>query len=780
MSKILKIFAQVHLLRIVVFSNSFFALLFRFADVNLKDSLLILVVVNMQISLGGLIWTRMRSQSSIDSVEFVGMGGALGFGLSLISSQLFRTFVPFSISWLILPVLSLFVLQIRNGSSLRVSLAKLQAPNDLWLVFSGTLIALSTSWYWLVSTAIAVFLWTVMRYLRDTNRSADVSQSKWQAVIALAALAMSVRAVLHLSALAEIRHPLWWNLRFGVMQEPDMIFAESMVNSTRNFGYQGNIFVSGLRFYYHWFAFAWEATLGSISQLTPFVIKAIAAPAIAFFVVLSLVFTIARTISRSLFSAPSAMFSVAMLCAGQIPFLRILHPYSFSFNFGLIFLYALVILILACQEMMRSVLLIAAFLMSLCLLGSKVSFGPMLVAGFGICLATALLFKIYRESAVLLSIAGALAVLVSFIFIYKIGAGSGADYRISFMDILRQKANLESGLPGTVVLVTFICVLGSLLAPATGLIFLKDVFTVDKRLGIIFSVAGGLTGVALGFVLSDPSETGAYFIQGGLALLVPIAVATLFANHCRVDQQSRYLLLGASAVGLIGAWIWPKIYVRNVLETGSHYYRLAFAIGIPIFVACFCVVLISIFKRSDSTIKTSRILTILLLVSTVGSYFANAGDYFDKGVWVARNVRFESADVISGSNQYRNLLVWLRDNSDQRDIVATNRYCSTSTEPPPGCTAMWSLTSAITGRQMLSEGTWTVNIISGFEDEAEKRRNLVENFVHLPTKQARALLSDYGVRWVVADYAVTSARSWGEFAEVRFENKAGAILELVP
>ena len=771
---------QLPFLRIFFVCNSFFALLFRFADVNLKDSLLILIVVNAQISLGGLIWTMMRSQSSIDLVEFVGMGGALGFGLSLISSQLFRTFVPFSISWLILPVLSLFVLQIRNGSSLRVSLAKLQAPNDLWLVFSGTLIALSTSWYWLVSTAIAVFLWTMLHYLRKTNRSVGVSQSKWQAVIALAAVAMSIRAVLHLSSLTEIRNPLWWNLRFGVMQDPDIIFAESMVNSTGHFGYQGNIFVSGLRFYYHWFAFAWEATLGSISQLTPFVITAIAAPAIVFFVVLSLVFTIARRISRSLFSAPAAMFSVAMLCAGQISFFRILHPYSFSFNFSLIFLYALVIFILTCQEMKRSVLLIFAFLMSLCLLGSKVSFGPMLVAGFGICLVWALLFKIYRESAVLLSIAGALAVLVSFIVIYKIGAGSGADYRISFMDILRQKANLESGLPSIVVLVTFICVLGALLAPVTGLIYIRDVFTVDKRFGIIFSVAGGLTGVALGFVLSDQSETGAYFIQGGLALLVPIAVATLFANHCRVDQQSRYLFLGASAVCLIGALRWPIFYRRNIVDDGSNYYKLALAIGMPILVACLCVVLISIVKRSDNTFKTSRAFAALLLVAAVGSYFANAGDYFDKGAWAARNVRFESADVISGSNQYRKLLLWLRDHSDQKDIVATNRYCSTSTETSPGCRAMWSLTSAITGRQMLSEGTWTTNIISGFEDEAEKRRNLVENFVHLPTKQARALLSDYGVRWVVADYAVTSARSWGEFAEVRFENKAGAILELVP
>ena len=93
---------------------------------------------------------------------------------------------------------------------------------------------------------------------------------------------------------------------------------------------------------------------------------------------------------------------------------------------------------------------------------------------------------------------------------------------------------------------------------------------------------------------------------------------------------------------------------------------------------------------------------------------------------------------------------------------------------------MWSLTSAITGRQMLSEGSWTVNIVSGLEDEAEKRRNLVENFVNDPTNESKKLLLGYGVRWVVADFAVTNARSWGEFAEVRFKNKAGAILELVP
>ena len=780
MSVFFRLFVQFRLLRACVVLNLFFTILFRLSDVNIRDSLLILLVVNVQILLGGAIWMGMKSQKSIELVEFVGMGGAVGFGLSLISSQLFRTLVPFSIAWLILPVLLLVVLQIATDLSWRSVPTKIQVSNDYFLILSGSLVALSTSWYWLVSTAVAVFLWTVLRYLRESNRSAGVPQSKWQAVLALAAVAMSVRALQHLTALEKIRHPLWWNLRFGVLQDPDMIFSESMINSTRYFGYQGNIFVSGLRFYYHWFAFAWEATLGSISQLTPFVVAAIAAPAIVLFIILCLVFTIARRLSNSVFSAPTAMFSVAMLSAGQIPFFRILHPYSFSFNFGLLFLYGLVTFILTSHEMKRRMLLISTIGMSLCLLGSKVSFGPMFVAGFGACFIWAQLVKKERTVAFMLSISGALAVLLSFTVIYKIGVGSGVDYRISFMDILRQKANLGNSLPSTIVFVTFVFVLGYLLAPASGLFFLRDVFTIDKKFAIIFSVAGGLTGIVLGFVLSDPSETGAYFIQGGLALLVPVAVATLFGNHRRIDQQSRYLFFVATLLCLVGAWIWPNIYDRNNGESGSNYYRLALAIGMPIFVAALCVALLTIFRRSGRTFKTFRVFAVLLLVSTVGSYFGNASDYFDKGVWAAQNVRFEPADVISGSNQYRNLLLWLRDNSKQEDLVATNRYCSISNESPSSCRAIWSLTSAITGRQMLSEGTWTTNIISGFEDEAEKRRNVVENFVNLPTKETHALLVDYRVRWVVADYAVTNARSWGKFAEVRFENKAGAILELVP
>ena len=78
---------------------------------------------------------------------------------------------------------------------------------------------------------------------------------------------------------------------------------------------------------------------------------------------------------------------------------------------------------------------------------------------------------------------------------------------------------------------------------------------------------------------------------------------------------------------------------------------------------------------------------------------------------------------------------------------------------------------------MLFEGVYPAGAP---EVERAARMDLVDSFVDEASDQGRFALLTYGVRWVVADYAVTNARNWGKFAEVRFENKAGAILELVP
>ena len=132
---------------------------------------------------------------------------------------------------------------------------------------------------------------------------------------------------------------------------------------------------------------------------------------------------------------------------------------------------------------------------------------------------------------------------------------------------------------------------------------------------------------------------------------------------------------------------------------------------------------------------------------------------------------------MSGSTDYRELLFWLRDNSDEDDLVATNRQCVDSTERAPACSGLWSLTSAIADRQNLVEGVYPHGSSRG---ERELRQEIIDEFINNSSPLKRNSLLDYGVRWVVADYAVTKTRNWGSVANIRFENKAGAILELVP
>lgn len=778
MSRLLGVFGRVLLLRTFILLNLFFVALFGLAEIKMEDLSLSLLVMNVQISLGGLIWIRMRSQRSFDLSEFFGMGGAVGFGLSLISSQLFRTIIPFSISWIVLPVLSLVVLQIRSRCSLHNSLPKFHTPNDLLFVFSGTLIALSTSWYWLVSTAIAIFLWTVWHFLRVSNRSAGLSKTKWQGLLVVAAVAMSIRALIHLSELTEIRNSLWWNLRYGVMQDPDSIFHESMVQSTTNFGGGSNIFFKDLRFYYHWFSFAWESTLGAVSAPDPFVISAIMGPAIVLFVILCLVSRLAKLVSSSSFSGPVAVYVISMMCAGPIPFLRVLHPYSFSFNFALIYILGIGLVTSLHHEFRSKSFALIILFLSTCLVGSKVTFVPIVLVGLFCCAILETRQKPRQYNFLLAFFTTLFVVVVAFFTIYSFGQQSGSSYVISFADILWQKGNLEKDLPFFVVLISFLSTSALVMSPALGLFFFSN--AIPKNMLLMFSTMAGLAGVALAFILSDSFESNSYFIQAGLALLIPASVA-LSLDKFRVDVlKHRFFTMLAIFVCLELARWWPKWY-RNVSGEGLlPFYKTSFIMGIPVLAAFLCLIIANYLRLFRNRTEFKQFFCVLLIATSAGSYYANAEDFLDKGIWASQNVRFTNSDTISGSKPNRVLLFWLRDNSNRTDLVATNRYCSVSTDTPPECLSRWSLTSAITGRQMLSEGSWTTDIVRNLKDEPEKRRTIVETFVNSPAKKTHALLLNYGVRWVVADYAVTNTRNWGEFAEVRFENEAGAILELSP
>ena len=133
-----------------------------------------------------------------------------------------------------------------------------------------------------------------------------------------------------------------------------------------------------------------------------------------------------------------------------------------------------------------------------------------------------------------------------------------------------------------------------------------------------------------------------------------------------------------------------------------------------------------------------------------------------------------------GSPDYRELLIWLEINSNETDLSASNRQCVDSKEDQRSCTQrLWSLTSAISGRQNLVEGFYPPNSESQNE-ERDRRMSIVIEFVEDPSDENRDALIAYGVKWVVVDQAITNSRDWAPFATERFKNLAGSILELNP
>ena len=138
-------------------SVGFFVVLFAISGLRLIDIAVIIFLTSIQVAIGAFVWMVYRSKHQVGFAEVVGMGATIGFALALISSQLFRTVTPKSFSWAILPFIALGLsLMGSKGKTLNFTKSNRKRNfTEIYILVSGTLIALSTSWYWLIPTALA-------------------------------------------------------------------------------------------------------------------------------------------------------------------------------------------------------------------------------------------------------------------------------------------------------------------------------------------------------------------------------------------------------------------------------------------------------------------------------------------------------------------------------------------------------------------------------------------------------------------------------------------------
>ncbi len=758
----------------LIFLISVFAL----SGLGALDIAVIILLAAVQVSLGSRVWSYFRANQQVSFSETIGMGAAIGFGLSMISSQAFRTMLPRSVSWIVLPLaIALIVTRFFGEPQIRAE-SQPQKTNEIYIIITGTIIALSTSWYWLIPTALAALSGTIWALLRENKSNRTKSNMIFSRLLGLFSIFLIARAAIVLNSLENVRNPLWWSYRFAKIQDPDVVFVESMMRSVRLLGGGESIFFAGARLHYHWFSFAWNDTLNAIFETDSFAISGIAGPVLVLFVIMCLLSAIANRLSTNRIGTVATIVAVSAMCAGPIPFLRALHPYSYSFAFSLIYIFAIVLILLS-QETTKIVLNLGLmFLFTAMLIGSKVTAAPTMILGIlSINIFCYFTKNKQRNQIFVISLAAAVATISVWVFVYFAPEAENSNsFKLGVGEIFKQKAFLSSGLPTLVFAVGFISLLSVSSYSLIGLAEMRALTTSEARLALIFAVTGGAVSLVMALLISDDLESSGYLIQTCFALLVPFSIIALSNSAQSFSVQKPIVVLAFVSLGILLARVSWSLVDKVSGNATAVVYKTSMIILLPI-IASVLILLVTALLGFSKFCKILFLVSVLLVsAGTVGSYAAFASEFYRDGINY-RELHVDDADTITGSTAYREMLLWLRNNSRSDDLVATNRYCSDSYETPPGCLSLWSLTSAISIRQVLGEEMPGTRVI-GYVSEREKRRVLVESFVNLPTEQSRSALLDYGVRWVVADFAVTQTRDWGNFALVRFTNTAGAILEL--
>lgn len=759
--------------------------LFLLSSIQLFDALAIIAVVTTQVTLGGLIWRKIRGAGPLEHSEFLGMGSATGFSLALLSSQIFRGVLPRSVGWLVLLVVALVLLRIFYRAPVgETNLENEQPINrnprfELLVICCGTLVALSTSWYWLVPTALVSTGFVAWLLLRE-NFAALGAKSYWAYKVILIPLGYyAVRALLNLTHVETIRNPNWWSLRFGVLQDPDVVFNESMINSVQRFGASDNIFFAGYPLQYHWLSFAWEATLRSLRDLAPFAVSGIAAPAIVYFFAICMIHALTKRISHSNIAAASSVAIATFTSSTPIPLFQFFNPFSFSFNFSVIFFLAILFLLMHSDFVLRKSGYALFALLVLVAVGSKISNFVGLLFGITPILILAILRRRYFRDALLISLSMVLPIFLLLFFGYGSSFGSGdAGVKFDFGELFIQKANIGWQDSRFELIFGFLAVGIAIFFPISGILLLNRISALRAKTWVQFTCFSGLGLCLSAFIVADNAESSNYLLGMGLATLLPLSVAIIALYWIENGMASFQSTFFAIFMSVFSSIVSVKVYERAQLITSNTNYFQSLSILIPCILAIFMALVVFAFSDEKRITKSIIVCLIFLSASRVGLYVSHSFQHYRISVFNRDDTDTLATNYV-GSREYRELLNWLKLYSTQNDLVASNRQCMEVQLDLRKCLMLWCLTSAFTGRQNLVEGLWPP-FSEELVGERVKRQTLVIGFVDNPSDENRDALVAYGVKWVIADRAITNTRDWQPFATVRFENPAGSILELNP
>jgi len=717
------------------------------AGVTLTDSLFVSCIIAVQMFFGLLFWLFLSGKKSVTIPEFVGLGVSFGSLLSLLSECVFRTTALRDISWLFPGVILIFLMCIPSirRRFLSCEIQKTEA-RDLSFLFSSTIFALSLLWVWALPLVIVPFAFNAYK-----NRRLQLTIS----VLSVAAVAGS--------QFLKSASTSWW------IFSHDQMYLEGFSEGVYRYGPHDNMHLSGYGFPYHWFSLLWSAVISHTANLPPLIALGKILPIVAILVCVNLLWLISRQHSKL-----AGYFSIICFAIGSnaINWTAIRFINSPTFLFSLIWLLAFTFIFQNALTTKNVGLDIALGLLLIGAFGGKVTHGIIILGGLGIVFVIEV-FKDRSLSGFLrlmrMYVVLSLATIAVYMQVYRGQAIGGRMLYISPGELGFQVGVAYMSSSRSIWMAVTIAILIGCSSLLIISLHNKERSESDRVLNT-FCIGSFLFSLPLTFFLAqDGGSQGYFLLSASVIILIPASkvIAQLMTNRRRPQFSvgTAFALLSCALFCFIAVHFWEST------PAGIDPYRFGLFFKVSAFIIPTVVfVLIRVFMRGER--KNSGLLLLFAVFLLFGVFHrASAIDtYF--------NNFSESAliEPISGSHDRIVALTWLRNNSNENDIIATNRYCIPYAEP---CNKKWYLVSAISRRRVLAEGFgYGLPVGDGATVAIERGLNSSE-FARKPNQHLWKYLISSNVKWFVVDAAAGRVTdSWEPFATVVFQNSEMKILKL--
>lgn len=757
--------------RLFIVSFAGLASLALLADTSVSDTLRISLVVALQICTGATMWRLFRHRQICTVPELIGMGLALGSFVSLLSSQALRGTPLDKIAWALPTIFFAILIGLpRVRSRLALTQIEKTSPLTFLAITTATLIALTYWWWWLWPIVPAPAILYLLVTARTTERRLSIPLSALL-LFGMVALAIWLRGF----------NLTWW------IFSNDQVFSESLSTSLTIWGPNENIQLVGQPVNYHWFSLAWAGMTTQAGGISSWVVMTKVLPICSLFGATCLTWTCTKAISKSRL-APTISLIVLVLASNPFGLIPTRNFHSPTFFFSMIWLLGFTLILI---EGINSRISGGEFLLGLMMvasLGGKVSSGAIALCGFALCFIASLvsirdkrLTRFLLKSAVWLVV----ACLVTYFAVYRsqtIGKGSTLSWGFAEIGVHSGIAHADS-----LMILRIFAWSGVIAAitPAIAPIFILFLLPSTRhRAELYYFIGAILSGFVFVSIFNHAGASQLFFFLAGF-VVASIGVGWALGDgwdqlrtHVTKMQITTAIIVGVGVSVLSSLlWTWTPSRIDE--------YRFSYSIKLLLQLLLWTTALVGSFllcrPKQGVVDKRPRYLIHVYLASLILiSSSISFGVIQRYGMFrnLSHKLTVDSSDpnLVTGSTGHIAALTWLREHSDQNDVVATNRFCISGAE---SCISKWFLVSALSHRRMLIEGGYfdSSNLPSLTEVEKIKYS---KDFAEHPTKEGTVWLLDHGVTWVFVDYVAQESgiRSWEPFGTTVFNNDVASIVKL--